>query len=127
MRRGSQRGSEGSVGYTVASTTTWSSQCPRLLFPCSSTPLDYLYRKVLDAHIAPTSPERIAFAEHVKKVAAALKAIEWVDSCDWSKDRETEAIRACLPEGAALEAATKEAEKALAQLWEQIRLAKEAQ
>jgi len=39
---------------------------------------------------------RIALADHLLLVAAAMKAIEWVDSCDWGAGDENAAIRAVL-------------------------------
>lgn len=38
------------------------------------------------------TPERIAFAEHLKKVAKAMHDIEWVDSGDYGQGGENEAI-----------------------------------
>lgn len=38
--------------------------------------------------------DRIGFAAHLRKVAAAMKAIEWVDSGDCSHPHDTEAIHA---------------------------------
>lgn len=38
--------------------------------------------------------DRIGFAAHLRKVAAAMKAIEWVDSGDCSHPDDTEAIHA---------------------------------
>lgn len=39
---------------------------------------------------------REAFASHLKRVSAAMKAIEWVDSGDSSSPCDSEAIRRCL-------------------------------
>ena len=39
---------------------------------------------------------RLAFAVHLKKVAAAMKAIEWVDSYDSSTPEDTNAIWAVI-------------------------------
>lgn len=56
---------------------------------------DYLYCKVEEmADRIGNSPERQRFAEHMRRVAKAMHAIEWVDSCDWGKGDEIEAIRA---------------------------------
>jgi hypothetical protein len=57
---------------------------------------NYLFQKVDDAaseleHRSPT-PQRRAFAEHLRKVAKALHAVEWVDSSDWSPGDENEPI-----------------------------------
>lgn len=38
--------------------------------------------------------DRLGFATHLKKVAAAMQAIEWVDSGDCSSPHDTEAIHA---------------------------------
>lgn len=40
----------------------------------------------------PNGTERLGFAAHLRKVAAAMKAIEWVDSCDSSPPEDTNAI-----------------------------------
>lgn len=59
--------------------------------------LNYLYRRLLyDADFACDTPERKAFAAHLKLVARALHDIEWVDSGDYGPGDENEAIRACL-------------------------------
>lgn len=59
---------------------------------------DYLYCKVEDMadRIGKFSntPERKRFSEHLRRVAKAMYAIEWVDSCDWGKGDENAAIRA---------------------------------
>jgi hypothetical protein len=69
---------------------------------------DYAYRRVLDFaddididtagdyEDGRSSPaQRAAFREHLRKVAAAMKAIEWNDSGDGADD-EGDLIRACL-------------------------------
>lgn len=57
---------------------------------------DYLYCKVEDMADriveAGDTPERKRFAEHLRRVANAMHAIEWVDSCDLGKGDENEAI-----------------------------------
>lgn len=59
--------------------------------------MDYLYSKVLHcANFPLDTPERIAFAAHLKLVAQALHDIEWVDSGDYGPGDENAAIRACL-------------------------------
>ena len=47
-------------------------------------------------------PLRRAFTDHLAKVSAAAKAVEWVDSSDWGVEREEEAIRALLGDGVEL-------------------------
>jgi len=42
------------------------------------------------------SPLRRAFGEHLAICCEALKAIEWVDSGDWPKSQEVEAIQKAL-------------------------------
>lgn len=58
--------------------------------------MDYLYRRIEDAEFDLTTPERIAFKQHLNLVAEACKAIEWVDSCDNSEGSETEVIAKCI-------------------------------
>jgi hypothetical protein len=59
--------------------------------------MNYLYIKLLSgADFVQDSPERVAFAEHLKLVAQALHDIEWVDSGDYGLGGEVQAIRACL-------------------------------
>ena len=62
------------------------------------------------------SPTHRAFAAHLMKVSEALRAMEWMLSCDTSPGSEVAAIRAVLSEGAELEAATERAREALAEL-----------
>ncbi len=78
--------------------------------------MDYLYSRVRDATFRRDTPERQAFAKHLELVAKALHDIEWVDSCDYSPGMETEAIRACLGEGAVLEAAIEQAHQSMKEL-----------
>ena len=82
--------------------------------------MDYLCYKVEDATFRTDTPERRAFASHLKSVAKALHDIEWVDSGDYDPGYETEAIRACLSDGAVLEAAIEMAHKAHRELTEQL-------
>lgn len=60
----------------------------------------YLYDKIDDAAdrliTGKRVPERIAFGHHMKKVAAAMHDIEWVDSCDYGCGAEIKAIDAVL-------------------------------
>lgn len=58
--------------------------------------MDYLYSLLeYKAEFELSSPERVAFKEHLEKVAKALHDIEWVDSGDYGEGAEIEAIRAC--------------------------------
>lgn len=82
--------------------------------------LDYVYSRVEDAAMqaaarAETALHR-AFANHLHKVAKALKDLEWMLSCDTSPGDEEASIRAVLHEGSEIEEATKQARKALADL-----------
>ena len=75
--------------------------------------MNYLYSKLeCDANFREDTPERRAFAKHLKLVAKALHDIEWVDSGDYGHGRDAEAIRACLSSGATLEAAVEAAHEA---------------
>lgn len=75
--------------------------------------MNYLYSKLEhEATFKADTPERRAFAKHLKLVAKALHDIEWVDSCDYGHGDDTEAIRACLSSGAPLEAAVEAAHEA---------------
>jgi hypothetical protein len=59
--------------------------------------MNYLYSKLeWGADFEPNTPERVAFAEHLKLVIKALHDIEWVDSGDYGPGDETEAILNCL-------------------------------
>lgn len=58
--------------------------------------MNYLYSKIEYAEFPTDTPEREAFAKHLKFVAKALHDIEWVDSADYGPGDENEAIRACL-------------------------------
>ena len=82
--------------------------------------LDYCYGRVRDAAetilARADSPAHQAFAGHLLKVSEALRAMEWMLSCDTSPGSELDAIRAVLSEGAELDAATERAHKALADL-----------
>lgn len=59
---------------------------------------------------------RRAFVVHLDKVAKAMHAIEWVDSCDWGDGDDEAPIRAVLAPGDELSVAIAEAEKARAEL-----------
>lgn len=82
--------------------------------------LDYCYGRVRDAAetilARADSPAHRAFAAHLMKVSEALRAMEWMLSCDTSPGSELNAIRAVLSDGAELEAATERAREALADL-----------
>lgn len=59
--------------------------------------MNYLYSKILnDSEFPLDTPERIAFAAHLKLVAQALHDIEWVDSGDYGPGDENKAIRAAI-------------------------------
>lgn len=89
--------------------------------------MNYLYSKIeYEATFALDTPERKAFKKHLELVAKALKAIEWVDSCDNSPGHETAFIRACLAPGAALEAAIEDAHAAAKVLREELERAEQA-
>lgn len=73
----------------------------------------YLYSRLEhEASFVEDTPERKAFAKHLKLVAKALHDIEWVDSGDYGPGDENAAIRACLSEAATLEAAVEAAHEA---------------
>jgi hypothetical protein len=77
--------------------------------------MDYLYSKVEEAEFHEDTPIRRAFRKHLNKVAKALRAIEWNDSCD-GDDREEEYIKACFSDsltGAVAKDLTRELEQAL--------------
>jgi len=67
-------------------------------------------------------PLRVAFAEHLEKVAKAMHDVEWVDSCDYGKGQEAEAIRAVIAPGAELDAAIDLAELARRKLDDSIQM-----
>jgi len=55
--------------------------------------MNYFYRKLLwECDFDETTPMREAFSRHLLKVAAALKAVEWVDSGDLGPGDEDEPI-----------------------------------
>lgn len=63
---------------------------------------NYVYRQIEDIEINCNTPQRKAFADHLKKVAKAMHDIEWVDSMDYGEGDETDAIKQCLSQGAVL-------------------------
>jgi hypothetical protein len=86
---------------------------------------DYIFGKIADTAgqivKRKDTPLRRAFAEHLKLVAEAMHAVEWVDSCNWCPGDEDEAIRKCLAEGAeyarkALQLAIADAEAVMARI-----------
>ena len=80
--------------------------------------MNHLYSKLeREATFTADTPERKAFAKHIKLVAKALHDIEWVDSGDYGHGDDTEAIRACLSSGATLEAAVEAAHEARNETW----------
>lgn len=84
---------------------------------------EYAYRHVQD--MADTlsgdrSPLRRAFAEHLKLVAAAMHDVEWVDSCDYGRDGDVEAIRKVVSPATVLVTVKEDAERVLQQLREAL-------
>ncbi len=86
--------------------------------------MGYLCYRVEEARFVESTPERKAFRAHLIKVAAALKAIEWVDSGDTAEGDEHDAIMACITPTDVLEDAIKEAEDVLAALTTALNLAR---
>lgn len=75
--------------------------------------MDYLYSKLeCGGTFRKDTPERKAFAKHLERVAKALHDIEMVDSGDYAPGDDSDAIRACLSDGAVLEAAVEAAHEA---------------
>ena len=74
--------------------------------------MNYLYSRVEYAEFRAGTTLRKAFRRHLLLVAEALRSIEWNDSGDGCS-REEEHIRACLAEGAVLDAAVEEAKEVL--------------
>lgn len=86
--------------------------------------MNYLYSMVEhEAQFSLDTPERRAFAKHLKLVAKALHDIEWVDSGDYADGGDSDAIRACLGHGAVLEAAIDAAHEARKALTAELELA----
>jgi len=83
--------------------------------------MNYLYSRLEYEGIFDTNtPERRAFAKHLKLVAKALHDIEWVDSSDYGPGDENVAIRACLNDGAVLESLIEQAKATIAALQTEI-------
>lgn len=62
---------------------------------------DYVYRRIEDAAYEvglrhPHSPLHVAFAEHLLRVANAMRDVERVDSCDAGEGADVAAITAVL-------------------------------
>lgn len=74
--------------------------------------MNYLYARLDYAKFDADTPERRAFKRHLALVAKALHDIEWVDSGDSAPGDENAAIRACLSDGAVLEAVIERAHEA---------------
>jgi hypothetical protein len=62
--------------------------------------MDYAFLRVYEAceRIKPTTERRRAVIEHLRLVAEALRAIEWVDSGDSGPEYEEDAITGCIGE-----------------------------
>ena len=89
--------------------------------------MDYLFTKVDDVVIdllADQRPLRRAFGAHLQLVAKALHDIEWVDSCDYGRGDEDEAIRRCLDGGAELRETIRSAERVMDELVQALERAK---
>lgn len=82
--------------------------------------MNYLYTQVEYAEFRTDTPERRAFAKHLKKVAKALHDIEWVDSGDYGPGDETAAILACLGSGSTLRQCIEDAKRARDELSAEI-------
>lgn len=82
---------------------------------------NYVYRHIEGIELMHLTPERIAFQKHLNLVAAAMKAIEWVDSGDKSPGDESEAIRKCISSAAVTEALIEQAEAIIDQLRDEIK------
>ena len=77
--------------------------------------MNYLYSKLeYEANFTADTPERRAFAQHLKLVAKALHDIEWVDSGDYGPGDENAAIRTCLGDAVMLSTVLEMAREALA-------------
>ena len=75
---------------------------------------NYAYSRVEQmAHDIPRfSPLRRAFAEHLERVAEAMRALEWCDSGDSNEEAAEAAMRAVIEPVAELAAATAAAREA---------------
>ena len=88
--------------------------------------MNYIYSMV-DNHAVfeLNTPERVAFAKHLKLIVNALHDIEWVDSCDYGPGGDTESILACIGTHAVLEASIERAEQAKEELERLLEQAKD--
>ena len=83
--------------------------------------MNYIYSRLeCDAKFTADTPERRAFARHLKLVAKALHDIEWVDSGDCGPGDENAAIRACLSDAVMLATVLEMAKEAVATLQSEI-------
>lgn len=82
--------------------------------------MNYLYSSLEYAGFTADTPERRAFAAHLKLVAKALHDIEWVDSGDFGPGDENAAIRVCLGDALMLQAVLEQAKEAEAALRAEI-------
>ena len=83
--------------------------------------MNYIYSKLeREANFRQDTPERRAFARHLKLVAKALHDIEWVDSADYGPGDENAAIRACLGDAVMLATVLEMAKEAVATLQSEI-------
>lgn len=85
--------------------------------------MNYIYSRLLvDATFSKHTPERKAFAKHLKLISKALHDIECVDSGDDERGIENAAIRACLHPGAVLESTIETAHQALKELRHELEM-----
>ena len=83
--------------------------------------MNYLYSRLeYDATFHTNTPERVALKKHLEKVSKALHDIEWVDSGDYGPGDEYESIRACIGNGAVLNAAIEMAHEAAKTLRDEL-------
>ena len=83
--------------------------------------MNYIYSKLeYEAIFTADTPERRAFAQHLKLVAKALHDIEWVDSGDYGPGDENKAIRDCLGDAVMLATVLEMAKEAVTTLQAEI-------
>jgi hypothetical protein len=83
--------------------------------------MNYIYSRLeYEANFRQDTPERRAFAKHLKLVAKALHDIEWVGSGDYGPGDENAAIRACLGDAVMLSTVLEMAKEAVATLQAEI-------
>jgi len=68
------------------------------------------------AELDAQTPERRAFKDHLELVRQAMHDIEWVDSCDYGRGQENDAILRCVSQSDVLNASVENAKKALDEL-----------